>query len=236
MRHWILFLLFVPYVISSTTHAADFESTWRVEFQNVTDPSASFDAGTNTYSIGSGQQFRANVFVNSTQAFDGLNLTFGWGSAESKGEEATNLDNSFTMNSVSIDDGKLFDTDGIPATLGGFKQIGDVDTGLRPYGYYLTLLKLDGTIAADTDVKIASFLFTNNLAHGGSGSLVLWDAGSGTSWTSQLLDHSLNGSRPKGGSQSYNINSVPEPGSLIAMGCAGMGVLFSMRRQRRKGA
>ncbi|MHB1461492.1 MAG: PEP-CTERM sorting domain-containing protein [Armatimonadota bacterium] len=233
MRLWML-LLFVPFVIPATTHAAEFESTWRVEFENVTDPSASFVAGTSTYNIGSGQQFRANVFVNSSQSFDGLNLTFGWGSAESQGVEATNLDNSFTMNSVNVDEDGLFDPDGIPAELGGFRQSGDVDTGLRPYGYYLTLFKMDGTIAANTDIKIASFLLTNNLAHGGSGSLVIWDAGQGIGWTSQVADHDLNYSRP-GGSQSYNINSVPEPGSLMAMGCAGMGVLFGMRRQRRKG-
>ncbi len=233
MRLWML-LLFIPFVMPLATHAAEFESTWRVEFENVTDPSASFVAGTSTYYIGTGQQFRANVYVNSTQAFDGLNLAFGWGSATTMGTGATNLDNSFTVNSVNIDEDGFFDPDGIPPVLGGFRQSGEVDTGLRPYGHYLSLIKINGTVAANTDIKIASFLLTNNLAHGGSGSLVLWDAGQGSSWTSQVADHDRNNSRP-GGSQSYNINSVPEPGSLMAMGCAGMGVLLNMLRQRRKG-
>lgn len=240
MRTWMLALLSVPVVFSLNSTAAEFSSTWRVEFENVGDPAASYNAGTKTYTIGEGQQFRANVYVNSTQNFNGLDLTFGWGTATSMGNDATNLNTNFAMNEVTIDPNGLFDYHIIPsgsdAGLSGFRQLNDeigTATGERPYGQYLSLYNNAGAIAAGTDVKIASFLMTNQLVDGSSGILTIWDANAGKNRTSQLVVSNFDFSRP-GGSVNYNVKSIPEPSSLVAMGCAGVGVLANCLRLRRR--
>lgn len=239
MRTWMLALLSVTMFTTLPSLAAEFGSTWRVEFENVGDTAASYDVGTSTYTIGEGQQFRANVFVNSTASYKGLGLSFGWGSADHMDEGALNTNSAFTMNSVDIDPTRAFVQYMLPGEagtgLGGFRQTGDTTglvTGARPYGQYLSMYSGENAVEAG-DLKVASFLLTNNLTKGSNSSLIIWDAAAGATWTSMLVASNDDFSRP-GGSVSYNINSVPEPGSLIAMGGAGAGVLVNLLRQRKR--
>ena len=240
-----IFLLVSVFTVPSISAEA-FNSEWSVEFEKVGDSEISLNSDTNTLHVGQGKQFRANVFVSSDQEFKALDLTFGWGSAESMGTDATNLNNSIVLNDVVIDPDGLFDTHIIPAGendgLSGFRQLGDTTgsaIGTRPYGQYLSLYNQAGAISAPltNKLKIASFLFTNNVAEGSMSSLSLWDAAAGSSYTSMLVDSASNYSRP-GGSKTYNINSAPEPGSLLALAGVGSGAVISRIRQfrRRKAA
>ena len=246
MRSMLRIFLLVSVFTASGVGAETFDSAWSVEFEKVGDAEISLNADTNTLQVGQGKQFRANVFVSSDHAFNALDLTFGWGSAESMGTEATNLSDSILLNDVTIDPDNKFDMHIVPSGsnngLSGFRQIGDttgIADGARPYGQYISLYNQAGSMTAPltNKLKIASFLFTNNVAEGSMSSLSLWDATAGNSYSSMLVDSASNYSRP-GGSKTYNISSAPEPGSLMALAGVGSGVVISRIRQfrRRKAA
>ena len=97
--------------------------------------------------------------------------------------------------------------------------------GGRLYGACTSGFTLSGVTFSN--LKVAGFTFTNNLAEGESTYLVLSDSGEGNSWTDVWGHAGEMLARP---GYALKVTAVPEPATLMLMG---LGVITLTRRKRR---
>lgn len=96
--------------------------------------------------------------------------------------------------------------------------------GGRLYGACTSGFTMSGVTFSN--LKVAGFTFTNNLANGESTYLVLSDSGEGNSWTDVWGYGGEVLARP---SYALKVTAVPEPASLMLMGLG----TFMLARKRR---
>lgn len=204
-------------------------SSTRVEFKDI-DGNA-INAVDGKYNIQTGQTFTADVYFTSSAPWAYYDVAFGWGTTDKQGEAATDLSGDFTFGSYAqnADVCKITAFSGT----GGFTAL----SGFRPYGSYIASDTAVIALNAGTEYKLVTYLLTNKMALGNTGTICLYNAGYGISfesdWTTKVWADAYNvSSRPP--TVNYTMTSIPEPSSMMAMGCAGVGVLGDLLRRRRK--
>lgn len=182
------------------------------------------------YNIGLGQTFKAEVYVTSNLFWGAYGCAFGFGTASEQGGSDLSGDFSLALgdNVPNLDIFGLQSLD----TNGGF-----TGSGTRPYGNYMVAEVKSGRLDENTEYKIATYQLTNLMAFGDTGTISIYSTDSETNMYDEPSTKILSSSRdyimapPK---VNYSINSIPEPSSMMAMGCAGVGVLGDVLRRRRK--
>lgn len=181
--------------------------------------------------VAPGEVFTLSVWAqHSPELVQAFEVPLGWTTAEAKGPAA------------SPAPAKVVPHGGIPAAVtnelpypgiiqksqGGFEG-----TGTRPYGLWWVFLTL-GTVDASAGVRLFDITFKNESLVPGDAPypIVVWDFGSGRSWTA-LATLTGGATIPSTGTYTLNLVPVPEPGSLIALATGVAGLVGVALRRRR---
>lgn len=173
-----------------------------------------------------------SVWVQHERPVNSILLMLGYDRTTSLGTSATPLDLKIAAVSAVANPPAGFTS---AVQRGGARAA----SGVRPYGYSILLANVQGQASIATPYKMADVTLRNDGLMPGDAPypIVIWDAGTGGSWTSMAMEPPSTTVRPlEGGvgpAHTLNLVPVPEPGSLMALATGVVGLAGLALRRRR---
>ena len=184
--------------------------------------------------VAPGEVINLSVWIQHTGEVKGIEVMMGWDRSNTMGVNATPLDNKIVLNGT-VDTAVTNIYDGLGAPI--FKRLAGArattTTGPRPWGLRIVWASLTG-IVPEPPVRLFDISLRNDGLMPGDPNypIVIWDLGSGASYTSFVILGNGQPLRP-GGSTTLELVPVPEPGSLMALATGVVGLAGMALRRRR---
>jgi len=187
-----------------------------------------------------GATFGLSVWYKTDVAFDHTTweTMLGFDRSTTMGTSATALDHKLALNGTATTAvtnlNSNFATKLIQTLAGG--RAASSTTGSRPYGLRISYAIAPGTSAVSqtTGAKLYDVSLVNNMLAGNSYDTVIWNYGSGASYTSFLMNANATQIRDNATLRVTSIKAVPEASSLLAFGVPmlmlGLGKLKGLRK------
>jgi hypothetical protein len=181
--------------------------------------------------VAPGEEFTISVWVQHENRVNSILVMLGYDRTRGLGANASPIDKKIAGVGVNTNPPTGFTA--------AVQKGGARGSDTRPYGYSILVANVQGDTSISAGYRLADVTLRNDGLMPGDTPypIVIWDAGTGGTWTTMVTEPPSTPVRPLGGrvGSAYTLNlvPVPEPGGLMALATGIVGLAGMALRRRR---